>query len=132
MAAPGDTVELERFELVDASMGPVAVTALAVDMSMVDGDAIGMVLASEPMGAAPAVAALVPLAGFTFRSEDGIHNAEIVLRVEGRHPGVAMYRSGRITFSVNGGSSQTQDVPSALRLCVDDPAPSTCDEAELP
>lgn len=127
VAQLGDVVELRGLELVDAEVDNVEITPLAVDMSAIDGDGIGMVLASDPAGAQAAVDALQPLAGFRFRSIDAIGNGHVVVLIDGREPGVASFDAVRLSFSVNGGPIQVQEIASAVRICVDDPKPPDCD-----
>lgn len=127
VAQLGDVVELHGLELVDADVDIAEVTPLAVDMTAVDGDAIGVVRASEAGTARAAVEALEPLVGFRFRSDDTIGNGHVVVRIDGRAPGVVSFDAVRLSFSVNGGPVQVQEVPSAVRLCIDDPQPARCD-----
>ena len=127
VAQLGDVVELRGLELVDADVDNVDVTALAVDMSGIDGDGIGIVLASESTSAQAAVEGLQPLAGFRFRSTDSIGSGHVVLRIDGLGPGEASFGAVRLSFSVNGGPVQVQEITSAVRICVDDPMPPNCD-----
>lgn len=127
VAQLGDVVELRGLELVDADVDNVEVTPLVVDMSGVDGDGIGMVLASEPTSAQAAVDGLQPLAGFRFRSTDSIGNGHVVVRIDGLGPGEASFSAVRLSFSVNAGPVQVQEITSAVRICVDDPTPPNCD-----
>lgn len=131
-ARPGDEVELHGLELVDAHVDGATITQLAVDMSEVEGDGIGIVSAARPGTASAAVDALEPLEGFLFRSPNAVGNGHLVLKVAALRAGVVDIGSVRITFSVNGGPSQVQDIPSTVRLCVDDPKPTSCEPPTLP
>ena len=49
------------------------------------------------------------------------------MEVEATASGIATIGAYRLSFTVNGGSAQSVLVPSALVVCVDDPAPARCD-----
>ncbi len=123
----GDVVELDELEFVDAELDNVDVTPLAVDMSDVKGDSIGVIPVAATSTANEAVSRLEPLAGFRFRSDEAIGSGHVVVRVDGLGPGVASFRAVRLSFSVNGGPSQVQEITSGIRLCIDDPKPARCD-----
>lgn len=122
-----DVIELVGLELVDADADNLTITPLAFDTSTVEGDAIGIVLADDPRGAAAAIAALRPLAGFTYRSRTTVDDLHVIVEVEATASGIATIGAYRLSFTVNGGSAQSVLVPSALVVCVDDPAPARCD-----
>jgi hypothetical protein len=122
----GDTVQLEALELVDPTLGGAEVEAMVVDLREVEGDSIGFITEDDPATAAEALAALAPIEGFTFSATDSWHPINVVTAITPQGPGQVSFSAIRLVFRVNGGATQRQEMPSSVRLCVDDPRPETC------